>query len=383
MGRGDRQGRATGREIVGAAPRREQAKVADADEAFRQDVQEKASEEFVDVERQRADLTPVPIVLPPKRDGVVGDGDEPVIGDGDAVRVPREVVQHVGGTAKGRLRVDHPGLAIERSETRAKGALRGERLRGCPESAAGPARNASRKPATSFPRKTCRSTFTGRKKRGRAWIHRAPIGGETAGGHDTVDVRMMLQALPPRVQDHEPADRGTEAFRVGGDLEQRRRGGAEEEVVHDALVDEREARQQLRHREDDVHVADRQEFLLARRHPGVAGGGEALGTMPIPTAVVREGRLRALVTAIAMPAERRRAALDEGPEHAPMLARHPGAVRLQETIAVSAHDVGHLEGWPRHRLCFRRVRARCRAPRSCSASSGFATACRCLCERWR
>ena len=126
--RRDGQDRATRREIVGAAPRREQAEVADADEAFREDVQEEAPEEFVDVERQRAHLAPVPIVLPPKRDRVVGDGDEPVIGDGDAVGVPREVVQHVGGAAKGRLRVDHPRLMMERSEPRAKGGLRGQRL---------------------------------------------------------------------------------------------------------------------------------------------------------------------------------------------------------------------------------------------------------------
>jgi hypothetical protein len=39
-----------------------------------------------------------------------------------------------------------------------------------------------------------------------------------------------------------------------------------------------------------------------------------------------------------------------------MLPGDPGAVRLQKTIAVLAHDVGHLKGWPRHRLCFRRVR---------------------------
>ena len=124
----DGQDRATRREIVGAAPRRQQAEVADADEAFREDVQEEAPEEFVDVERQRAHLAPVPIVLPPKRDRVVRDGDEPVIGDGDAVGVPREVVQHVGGAAKGRLRVDHPRLMMERSEPRAKGGLRGQRL---------------------------------------------------------------------------------------------------------------------------------------------------------------------------------------------------------------------------------------------------------------
>jgi hypothetical protein len=126
--RRDCQDRATRREMVGAASRGEQAEVADADEAFREDVQKEAPEEFVDVERQRANLAPVPIVLPPKRDRVVRDGDEPVIGDGDAMGVPREVVQHVARAAKGRLGVHHPRLLMKRSEPRAKGGLRGQRL---------------------------------------------------------------------------------------------------------------------------------------------------------------------------------------------------------------------------------------------------------------
>ena len=95
---------------------------------FGRTCKEEATEKFVDVERQRLDLAAVAIVLPPKRDGVVRDGDEPVIGDGDAVRVPREVVQHVGRAAKGWLGVDHPRLMMERSEPRAKGGLRGQRL---------------------------------------------------------------------------------------------------------------------------------------------------------------------------------------------------------------------------------------------------------------
>ena len=89
---------------------------------------EEAPEEFVDVERERANLAPVPIVLLPKRDCVIRDGDEPVIGEGDAVRVPREVVEHMGGAAKGWLRVDDPRLTMERSEPRAKGGLTGQRL---------------------------------------------------------------------------------------------------------------------------------------------------------------------------------------------------------------------------------------------------------------
>ena len=84
-----------------------------------------------------------------------------------------------------------------------------------------------------------------------------------------------------------------------------------------------------------------------------------------------------------MPAQRRRAALDERPEHAPMLAREPRPVRLQKPIAVSAHDVGHLEGWPAHGLRFRRDRGAVSGAETGSASSGLATACRCRCERCR
>jgi hypothetical protein len=38
------------------------------------------------------------------------------------------------------------------------------------------------------------------------------------------------------------------------------------------------------------------------------------------------------------------------------VATQPGPVARQDAIAVSAHDVGHLKGWLRHRL-WRRARA--------------------------
>ena len=192
---------------------------------------------------------------------------------------------------------------------------------------------------------------------------------------------MMLEPLPPRVQDHQPADGGPKTLRVRGDLEERRRGGAKQEVVDDALVDEGQPREHRRHREDDVHVADGQQFLLARRDPVVAGRGEALRTMPIPTAVVGEGRLRTLLTAIPMPSECGRPALDEGPQDASMLAAEPRAMRLQKLIAVSAHNVGHLIRWPRHRLCNRRDLYTVSGVRSVIVSSGFTTPCRWRCDK--
>ena len=75
-------------------------------------MEQEAAEKLVDAERERPYLTAVSVVLPAKRDGLVGDVDEPVVRDGHAVRIAREVVEHVGRAPKGRLGVHDPGLAI-------------------------------------------------------------------------------------------------------------------------------------------------------------------------------------------------------------------------------------------------------------------------------
>jgi hypothetical protein len=73
-----------------------------------------------------------------------------------------------------------------------------------------------------------------------------------------VDVRVMLQALSPGVEDHQSTNRRAQACRIRRDLQQRRCGGLKQEVVDDALIRQREPCQRFRHREDDVDVAHRQ-----------------------------------------------------------------------------------------------------------------------------
>jgi hypothetical protein len=82
-------------QVVGSASSREKAVEANPDEASREHVQAQPTEEFVGADGHDPDLTAVGVVLPAKRDAVVGDVDEPMIGNRDAVRVTREVVQHV------------------------------------------------------------------------------------------------------------------------------------------------------------------------------------------------------------------------------------------------------------------------------------------------
>lgn len=60
----------------------EEAEVADAMEAGRQDVQEEPPHELDRLERHDLAATVLPIVLPQEADGVVRHGDEAAVGDG-------------------------------------------------------------------------------------------------------------------------------------------------------------------------------------------------------------------------------------------------------------------------------------------------------------
>src|SRR4026209_1307221 len=194
---------------------------------------------------------------------------------------------------------------------------------------------------------------------------------------------MVLETLAPRMEHHEPADGCAKPLRIRRHPQQCLRGRLKQQVVHDPLVDEGETRQRLGHREDNMDVGQGPEPPFPGGPPRVPRGGQTSGAMAIPAAVVREGRLRTLLSSIAMPAERGGPALRDRTEHTPMLPRPPRAVGLQDAIAMSAHDVGHLEGWPRHRGCLSRDRRAVSGPEIVSASSGFATAWRCFCERCR
>jgi hypothetical protein len=101
--------------------------VADADEAVGDDVEEEAAEELVDREGHDLHAVPVGVVAPAKPDGAIGDGDEPIVGERDAVGVAAEIGEHMVGPGEGRLTVDDPGVLAQRGEPRGKRRGRGER----------------------------------------------------------------------------------------------------------------------------------------------------------------------------------------------------------------------------------------------------------------
>jgi hypothetical protein len=141
-----------------------------------------------------------------------------MVGDGDAVRVAAEILEHVVGTSTGWFGVDDPVFAEERTEPGGEKLGMGERrelagemqlamLESGPES--GEELAAEHAPQHG----------NGKEE---AWVRSNPtavIERESAGGNDTVDMGMKLEFLVPGMEQAEEADLGSEMGGVTRDFE--------------------------------------------------------------------------------------------------------------------------------------------------------------------
>ena len=95
-------------DIVGTVAIGEQAVMANAVEAFGEDVDQEAPDELMD--RQGHGLVALwllsSIILPGEGDVFVVDADEPTVGDGDPMGIAGEVVEHRVWSGEGFLGVD-------------------------------------------------------------------------------------------------------------------------------------------------------------------------------------------------------------------------------------------------------------------------------------
>ena len=94
--------------------------MADADQPFRENVDRESSQKLIGGDRHDFLLATVRIVFPAKRDSIILERHQSMVGDGDAVRIASEIVQNMLGTAEGWLGIDDPVLVEELSEKLAK-----------------------------------------------------------------------------------------------------------------------------------------------------------------------------------------------------------------------------------------------------------------------
>ena len=81
-----------------------------------------------------------------------------------------------------------------------------------------------------------------------------PAERQAAAGHDTMQVRVMMQVLSPGMKDRNDADLGAEMFGVGGDRAQCRGHCLEQDGVNCGLVLERDLGDRCRQCEDDMEI---------------------------------------------------------------------------------------------------------------------------------
>ena len=107
----------------------EKAEVADADQALGQNVDQESAQELICRNGHDLLLAAVRIVFPAKRDSIILERNQSMVGDGDAMRIASEIVQNMLGTAEGWLGVDDPVLVEELSKKLAKATWLGETLK--------------------------------------------------------------------------------------------------------------------------------------------------------------------------------------------------------------------------------------------------------------
>jgi hypothetical protein len=126
-----------------------------------------------------------------------------------------------------------------------------------------------------------------RQKEPRAARHPArTIKGDAAARHDHVHVRMMRHRRAPSVDHRGNANLGAKPLGIGGD----RQGGfdrrREQQTIDRGFVLVGDVGDRTRQREDEVEVADREQFGLTLGEPLLGGGALTLGAMPVAAAVV-------------------------------------------------------------------------------------------------
>ncbi len=100
----------------------EEAEVADAYEARRQQMEQEASQELIDSQSHEPFLVAVRGVAPAEGDVAIVESDQPGVRDGDAMGVCAEIAQHMFRSAKGRLGVDDPVVAEQYPQPASEGA---------------------------------------------------------------------------------------------------------------------------------------------------------------------------------------------------------------------------------------------------------------------
>ena len=314
----------------------------DTHQSRRHHMQQEAPDEFVGIERHHPFGGAMTVIFPAKLDFAIINVKQAIVGNGDAMGIAPKIVEHLPGTAKGRLGVDHPFVLRCAGEVLGKRARIGqwrqvgvEPQRACIE---GPLQLFEKQAPEQAREHTHRQEETGA-----TGDPARAIRGQTAAWHHAVQMRVIQQVLAPRVQDRDTADFGTEVLRVGGNGAQGIKAGMKQDGVERTLVLKGDRRDFLRDGEDNMEIGNRKQLGLSGLQPLRPRQALALRAVPVPATVVGDALMAARIAPLDMATQRGGAAELNG-AHDPMLQRieHTGMI-LPVCCAVAVKNIRHFE----------------------------------------
>jgi len=206
-------------------------------------------------------------VLVAEADLAVLDREQTAIGQRNPVDIPAQVVQDLLRALEGGFAVDDPSFGPDHLGHKQVRPFLTHQVH-------------------KQPAKELREGVDGNQVRCAARPPLAPVGGDSAGGYEAVHVRMVGQSARPGVQHTQDPAETPNVMRIRGELEERLRRGAEQDVIEIFLVAAYKRTQFSGQGEDDVKVGDRQEFLPPRFQPGVGLLVVACGATAVAAGVV-------------------------------------------------------------------------------------------------
>ena len=220
------------------------------------------------------------VILDAEGDAVVVHSDQSAVGDGDPVRVARQICQHGFGSGEGFLGVDHPVDFAQRVE---------KRLEGIPVQQVSMIAVELQFPRIVQPDHPVQNETpiqTGQHPDGQEEVLAAgdpfcAIRRKPSTRHDHMDMRVMGHGRTPSVQHRGNADTAPQMFWVRRDPDHRVRARTHQQIIDLAFVLTRDISDRFGQGEDQVEIPHRQQLGLARRQPCLRGPGLTFGTVTI------------------------------------------------------------------------------------------------------
>src|SRR5271170_4353582 len=272
-----------------------------------------------------------------------------MVGDGDAMGIAGQVMQHMLWTAEGWLGINDPVLVIKCAQEDGEALLFLERPALAEEAQLMAGKEAPQS-GDELAAEDAAEHLDRQQEAGTGSDPARVVGGEPATRHHAVDVRMWSECLSPGVQNGQEAKLCAEMPGIGSDVEQRGGTGLEQQGKQLPLVLPHQRHKRMWDAEDEMIVADGQQFLLSLRQPLIARADLAFRAVPVAAGVIRDGLMSAAQARIAMTTERSGTAAHDRIHHLALRPGQRGAVLLPEAVTTDANDVGHLEGRSAHRF---------------------------------